>query len=993
MCRRVTTDHEGRVLDLAEIGRIPLRVIPRAALEKVAVTPLHRQDVIVLGPIEGGRRNRLHQFRLIDRDDMGEPQAVAVLVAQHIAECPRVVRGVVVEVVIGVDDHFPDVGEEVVGQDIRVAVDRVATDSQVGPHIQHTRIRVVPGERHAIVIGFEDERDSRQFAPAIKDCREGRKPGSVGDVRTGGCFVVDRIQSIDQVTVGTRFAIDTAQSRNRGALGHDAPGQRGRITLLQPAAVGCGGAPPRSDPIPSGVLVENRIEYVPHVFVRGTGRKDRHGQARGLRVIVNDRRRSQSVGDPRPTGTREHQVERLVGFHLGVAQHRHADGPGHFTGREDQRSSRRLVVLGDGRCRAVLGRIGHRDGVFLRTRERDDKGGIGPVGQAVEHDIDIVNRPGFIITALVPISTGVPLDRHRSGRVRDRVEVRIDTEIPGRIVDVDRVIATERREQVVAVMFQLDAVLGSVGVTGQQVVVVVGQLLIESHAVDQFAVNRDIEHVGIVDRITLGVTGRSVTVPVLDDRQQEVDIQAGVVGQVGEHECDRLGSHAARFGCRPATGVLQERSREGVADVVAQPIVTLDIDQAGRGGVMNELQGHPVLEVRGEDAAAAVIIPLGIDRGVTESQRPLLITIDQVVATTTVHVVGVESTEEHIGTSLAAENVFPGIALQQIPTGPTEEAVIAITALERIRIVATVEPVVARLTQQQIVARPTVDRVVFGSTGKRVGSALAQQAVEAIATRHDVAASSTKKHVVTKVSVERVVAGTAVDRVVAIPTVNDVGVVIAVDTVVAESTGKRVLAIAARQRVISVVAADHVLAVVAVQLVVADATINQVVTVPTGQHVVTSRTGQRVGAVTTVDHVVEIRTGQDLVISLTGSNVNRRQGREHRRVDRTQVDQVVALTTDDLDAGQRRGGQRGRNARMNLAVNFQLHAAGVEGILTDHQILVRIGSHLQLPLQNDRRHRRQQCPIFQRFDRWPPRSGVPLAANGGATGQPGPQTL
>ena len=144
---------------------------------------------------------------------------------------------------------------------------------------------------------------------------------------------------------------------------------------------------------------------------------------------------------------------------------------------------------------------------------------------------------------------------------------------------------------------------------------------------------------------------------------------------------------------------------------------------------------------------------------------------------------------------------------------------------------------------------------------------------------------------------------------------------------------------------------------------------------------------------TTVDHVVEIRTGQNLVISLAGSNINRRQGREHRRIDRAQIDQVVALTTDDLDAGQRRGGQRGGNARVNLTVNLQLYAARVERILTDHQVLIRIGSHLQLPFQNDCCHRRQQGPIFQRFDRWPSRSGVPLAANGGATGQPGPQTL
>ena len=72
--------------DAPQVGRRCRRVIAPALLQVVTVSPVRFENVVELRTIEAGRQKGFHQLRLIHRQNMVEPHAVAHLMRKHIPQ-------------------------------------------------------------------------------------------------------------------------------------------------------------------------------------------------------------------------------------------------------------------------------------------------------------------------------------------------------------------------------------------------------------------------------------------------------------------------------------------------------------------------------------------------------------------------------------------------------------------------------------------------------------------------------------------------------------------------------------------------------------------------------------------------------------------------------------------------------------------------------------------------------------------------------------------
>ena len=181
---------------VGQIRRQICRVIPQALFMFVTIAAVDGQNVVKLRTVERGCQKGLHKFRCVDRFDVRDAQSMPRLVSDDIAEKKRVVAGVCIEAIVGIDNHFAKIGKVVVSQHIAVAIDIVSGQPYV---TSHTNLPgVAGGLGYTVVIGFVHEIDTRHVAPAVKNAIQQSEPDLILHNRLAA-RIVDSIHSRYQV--------------------------------------------------------------------------------------------------------------------------------------------------------------------------------------------------------------------------------------------------------------------------------------------------------------------------------------------------------------------------------------------------------------------------------------------------------------------------------------------------------------------------------------------------------------------------------------------------------------------------------------------------------------------------------------------------------------------------------------------------------------------------------------------------------------------------
>ena len=186
------------------------------SLVGVSVPTLQRIDFIELHSAELSGNERFEKFRLVDRADVFESEAMTVFVGHRIDEADRIVGGVLEPVVIGIEDHVPVVGKVIVGERLSVAIDPVTANPNVPTNSASPRIK----SRHtaSVVVGLIDIRDACLSTDRIEDLFEQKEPWLV----LGGALV----SAVDFHQAGPKIAVIIAVANgciagDRSAVGND----------------------------------------------------------------------------------------------------------------------------------------------------------------------------------------------------------------------------------------------------------------------------------------------------------------------------------------------------------------------------------------------------------------------------------------------------------------------------------------------------------------------------------------------------------------------------------------------------------------------------------------------------------------------------------------------------------------------------------------------------------------------------------------------------
>src|SRR5687767_4589081 len=106
----------------------------------------------------------------------------------------------------------------------------MTADAHVGTATEDASVGTAQGD--PVVVGLVDEVDAGDRFPTIKGLLEQWEPGAHR--------VINSVERGAQIAWRRGLA---GMAANRGAVGHDAPGERGGVALTQVAAVGGGARP------------------------------------------------------------------------------------------------------------------------------------------------------------------------------------------------------------------------------------------------------------------------------------------------------------------------------------------------------------------------------------------------------------------------------------------------------------------------------------------------------------------------------------------------------------------------------------------------------------------------------------------------------------------------------------------------------------------------------------------------------------------------------
>ena len=462
--------------------------------------------------------------------------------------------------------------------------------------------------------------------------------------------------------------------------------------------------------------------------------------------------------------------------------------------------------------------------------------------------------------------------------------------------------------------------------------------------------------------------------PAVDHAQQEVDVDAGVIGQVGQRQlrcCLRsigLNGTATRRVVQKVPG-----KHVGRRPQPREPLHRLGCREPG------EFVVRPGSEIgrKGDDCCH---VSLAADDHVVDQHQGLLgkKTVDQIVARTTLEPIGSTTAIDRISGSLPLDDIVAVaglgwirmVAVELVPATAAVETVVAGRTLECVVSAPATHAIVAGVAEQDVVGRPAVEAVVTGTAVQVVRAALAFQGVVADTAVKIVGCATTNQHVVAALAVDEILSGFAIEQIGTVVAVQYVTGVTAHDSVIPVATIDRVTTIVSLQAVGTVSATDKITTVTGIDRVGTLLRKDAVAAVASVDDIVASTPLDAVVSVTAQDRVSKSGTAVDRVVAVVTLDRHLHHGTGDRidvvkvaAVDEPQVNQVRRIATGDVDRLNVACVNR-RQARIRNTVDVDLDIARRIG--RDPDAVAGIGNDRQFTVDEQRRHR-QQRPVLKPF--------------------------